>query len=288
MKCYFKNVILLLILAISSQFYAASKAETITISPIKTISTASDKIQEGDTIYFQVEEGAGNIKEGEKVTGVITNYEPNGFLGQNAVLIIENFKVEKTNEKLDGIIYCSGNEHNQVMEFLSDSTINPIIRGGEVKILPKETFSFETQNNSNKLISSKKTAIKIIPDQKIATTYNQIEVGDIVRFKVLNDIYQNNQLFIEKDTPVIGIVDHLEDNGWHHDNAEITFKKFKTKDVNSNIITINSEVKINGFNELKNLYPKKERFFQYIGLIWRGKEIDIDPLTDTNKYNLWL
>ncbi len=285
MKYYFRNLLLIIAFSLMSQFNYAAKAENISISPIKTITTSDKKMKEGDLLYFKVKQGNRNIKEGDIVTGVITSYEPNGFIGQNAILIIENFKVEKTNEKLSGLIYCSGNEHNQIMEFLSDVSINPIVRGGEVKIVPEETFVFDTEDKIN---TPNKLPLTIIPDQKISTTHDKIEVGDAIRFKVLNDVYKNDKLFIKKDTPIIGIVDHLSANGWEHDNAEITFKTFKARDINSNIININSDLKISGFEELKNLYPKKERFFQYIGIVWRGKEIDIDPATDTTKFNLWL
>jgi len=285
MNYYLRNILLTIVFAGLCQFNYVVKAENITISPASLITTSGEKLKEGDILYFKVNTGTPKIKEGDIVTGTITTYEPNGFAGQNAILIIENFMAEKTNEKLSGLIYCSGNEHNQIMEFLSDSSINPLVRGGEVKILPEEIFSFSTKDET---LPQPKISLSIIPDQKIATTHDKIEVGDAIRFKVLNDVYKNNKLLVKKDTPIVGIVDHLSANGWEHDNAEITFKKFKTRDINSNIISINSDLKINGFEELKNLYPKKERFFQYLGLVWRGKEIDIDPAADTCNFNLWL
>lgn len=285
MNYYLKNILLTIVVAVFCQFNYVVKAENITVSPMGLITTSGEKLKEGDILYFKVKTGTPKIKENDIVTGTVTTYEPNGFAGQNSILIIENFKVEKTNEKLSGLIYCSGNEHNQIMEFLSDSSINPIVRGGEVKILPEESFIFSTKNETT---PQPKISLSIIPDQKIATTHDKIEVGDAIRFKVLNDVYKNDKLLIKKDTPIVGIVDHISANGWEHDNAEITFKKFKTRDINSNIISINSDLKINGFEELKNLYPKKERFFQYIGLVCRGKEIDIDPAADTCNFNLWL
>lgn len=135
---------------------------------------------------------------------------------------------------------------------------------------------------------AEQTSVKIVPAQNIKTCYDEIEVGDKIKFKVLNDIYKNERLYIKKGTEIIGIVDHLKDNGWLGDSAEINLKTFIIKDVNGNIIKTNSDLKINGFQELKYLYPQKERFFQYAGLMFRGKEIDINPTEDISKFNIWL
>ena len=84
-----------------------------------------------------------------------------------------------------------------------------------------------------------------------ATCHNNIEIGDKLHFTVKNDVYKNNKLIIKKGAPAIGIVGYLNENGWSYDNAEITLETFKLKDINGKVITINEEVKIDGFETIK-------------------------------------
>ncbi len=135
---------------------------------------------------------------------------------------------------------------------------------------------------------AEKIAVQIIPDQLIATCHDETEVGDAIKFKTVQDVYYKDKMFIAKNSPVIGIVDFANDNGWYIDHAQIDFKTFKTRDVNGNLVTINSPVKINGFETLKYKGNRKAQFFNYIGTIYRGKEIELIPGQDDIKFTVWL
>lgn len=134
-------------------------------------------------------------------------------------------------------------------------------------------------------VFAEKIPVIINPAQIITTTHDEIETGDIIRFKTKQDVYKNNKLFIKKDSPVIGIVDYLNENGWGHDNAQIDIKTFKTRDVNDNLLILNSPLYINGFELLKYKSKRFAQFFNYIGT-WRGKEVDIKP-NDNVRFTIW-
>lgn len=138
------------------------------------------------------------------------------------------------------------------------------------------------------MVLAEKYPVKLVPAQNISTSYNEIETGDKIKFKSVNDVYKNDKLYMKSGTPVTGIVDYIDENGWAADHAEIQFKQFQTKDLDGKKVQITSPITINGFEELKYRYPKIERFFQYLSAPVRGKEIDIDCHRDKSTYTIWL
>lgn len=141
---------------------------------------------------------------------------------------------------------------------------------------------------TNTIASAQKLPVRITPGENISTAYDEIEVGDNLKFKTMQDIYYNQKLYIKKDTPVYAQVGLLSDNGWAFDHAEINFKKFVTTDVNNNTITINDDLTINGFELIKTKGKRPAQFFNYIGVIFRGKEIDIKYSQDIPVFTIWL
>ncbi|MDD3238431.1 MAG: hypothetical protein PHV37_10095 [Candidatus Gastranaerophilales bacterium] len=125
-------------------------------------------------------------------------------------------------------------------------------------------------------------SIKITPAEKILTTRDQLEVGDAVPFKVVHDVYKDGNLYIKKDTKILGYVDFYHENGWCADTAEISMVNFVTKDVDGNKINIVSPVKMDG-NTFKKIPPKK--FLVYIAHAIRGNEIKIAP--EEGNFNLF-
>ena len=132
-----------------------------------------------------------------------------------------------------------------------------------------------------------KIPIKIAPLEPILTTFDQTEVGDKYPFKVLNDVYKDDKLFIKKDTTLYGTVDFVKENGWFGDNAEVEFRIFKVKNAQGKLTTFRSELSLNGFNTLKWYNPKWKRFFNYCSLIFRGNEVEINPKTSNPEFNIW-
>ena len=135
--------------------------------------------------------------------------------------------------------------------------------------------------------ASEQIPIRIVPAEKISTVHDEIQLGDNIMFKTTNEVYSNSKLIFAKDTPVYGIVSQLEDNGWANDNAEIQLETFKLRNTKKEIVTIHSNVKIDGFELLKTKANRFAQFFNYIGVIFRGKEIDIRYPEEMPIFTIW-
>lgn len=274
-----KNLILICLLITGISSFA--EEISITITPISKISTADKHLLEGDTVEFK------DINSNEIITGVIKELTANGFAGEEATLLIDNFTYN-SGKILNGNIYIKGGEHKKHQEFannISFGATTTFIRGGEVVLKPDKTKLVLFYSD---YIKSEDTPVKIKPAQHISTCYDEIEVGDKIKFTTVKDVYKNSKLYIKKDTPIYGIVDYISDNGWSYDNAQIDIRYFKTKSVNGNIITIESPVSINGFEILKYKGNRIAQFFNYCGIAFRGKEVDIKPEKDNIILNIWI
>ena len=256
--------ILLLILIILS--FNVCFAETVQITPIKEIKTTTKHFKLGNKYQFK------NIKTGDIYTGTVVYYRPNGFAGQYAQLEMSNF-TNKDNNPVPGKISIIPTNHLKYQEYTNYFTSSGLIlvRGSEIILKPKvHVFTINTPNNN-----FNGYAIKIKPNQVIATTYDQIEVGDKISFTVMEDVYKNGKLFIKKGELIVGEVDNFYENGWCADNAVINLKKFTTKDIDNKTQVLYSNLDINGFENLKYKSKRLAQFFNYIPTFIRGKEIDI-------------
>ena len=131
---------------------------------------------------------------------------------------------------------------------------------------------------------AKKIPVRIAPTQIISTNHNEIEVGDWICFEIVNDVYDDNQLYIKKGTKVIGIVDFLHPNGWLGDAADIKFNKFMTVNSSGKKIEIYSPLNLNGNILLKN--ESKQLLSYFLTALIRGSEIFIEP--DTKNFNIFI
>ena len=242
---------------------------------------ADKNLQEGSTVEFK------DINSGELITAIIKELTPNGFAGEQASILISNFKYKNSNKTLNGQVFIKGGEHKKYQD-MADAGFVPvigIIRGGEVVLKPDKT---KITVFFSDYINSEDTPIKIKPAQKISTCYDEIEVGDRIKFVTVKDIYKNGKIYIKKDTPIYGTVDYVSDNGWSYDNAQLDFKKFKTRTADGKIITISSPLSINGFDILQYKGKRIAQFFNYCGVAFRGKEVEIIPEKDNIQFNIWL
>lgn len=137
------------------------------------------------------------------------------------------------------------------------------------------------------VLASEQIPVRIVPAEPISTVHDEVQLGDNIMFKVQNDVYFNDKLIFAKDALVFGTVDKIEDNGWANDNAEIRLEKFKLRNVKNEIVTIKSSVKIDGFELLKTKENRFAQFFNYIGVIFRGKEIDIKYPKEMPIFTIW-
>ena len=137
------------------------------------------------------------------------------------------------------------------------------------------------------VLASEQIPVRIVPAEPISTVHDEVQLGDNIMFKVQNDVYLNDKLIFTKDALVFGTVDKIEDNGWANDNAEIRVEKFKLRNAKNEIVTIKSSVKIDGFELLKTKENRLAQFFNYIGVIFRGKEIDIKYPKEMPIFTIW-
>lgn len=285
-----KKLILLFAMLSLSISYVSAGEISLKVSPLETLSTCGENVFEGDTVKFKVVQSNGNFKKDEILTGIILKYVPNGFCGEEARIVVGEFK-KANGTKVNGELYITGSSHKVFQEYSNiDVSINaipvPFVRGGEIKIKPDEIVSLLIKTEQP---AKEKLSVKIRPAEFISTCHDEIQTSDIIRFMTVNDIYANKKIYIKKDTPVIGYVDYVQENGWDYDNAEISIKKFKTRDVNHNIVEINSPISINGFEILKYKNNRTAQFFNYIGVVFRGKEIEIIPeKEDKIFFNIWV
>lgn len=273
-----KKILLICLLLTGISF---AEEVPVTITPVNKITTSDKSLQEGSLLEFK------DIKTEEIITGIIKEITPNGFEGQNASLLIDNFKYKNSTKKLNGQLFVKGGEHKKYQD-MAEAGIVPvvgIIRGGEVVLKPDKT---KITVFFSDYINSEDTPVKIRPAQKISTCYDEIEVGDKIKFVTVKDIYKNGKLYIKKGTPVYGTVDYVSDNGWSYDNAQLDFKKFTTKTTNGKTITVTSPLSINGFDILQYKGKRVAQFFNYCGVVFRGKEIEIIPPKDDIQFNIWL
>lgn len=134
------------------------------------------------------------------------------------------------------------------------------------------------------MANAEKISVKITPTQLISTHHNEVEIGDWIKFKTINDIYYKNNLFIKKDSQVVGIVDSIHENGLLADNAEISFKTFYVRDKENNLVKIDYPLLISRKNSVcKGLGDKT---IKYVCVIFKGNEIKVEPESVT--YNLFL
>ena len=122
---------------------------------------------------------------------------------------------------------------------------------------------------------AEKIPVKLTNAELLSTKHDEIEVGDLIDFKTLNDIYVEDKLYIKKGTKVVGAVDFVHNNGWGGDNAEIKVEKFILKNANGEKITINYPISINGNSETANSF--KQLVLSNIFIFIRGSEIYIEP-----------
>ena len=135
--------------------------------------------------------------------------------------------------------------------------------------------------------AAEKIPVKIIPAENISTTHDEIQVGDNLLFTVKNDVYYNRKILFAKGTKVVGYVSFFDENGWANDNAEIQLSQFKLRNTSGDLITIKSTVTLNGFELLKTKGKRLLQFFNYIGVGFRGKEVDIKYGVDKPEFTIW-
>ncbi len=133
-------------------------------------------------------------------------------------------------------------------------------------------------------VYAEKVPVRFSPAQIISTEHDEVQLGDWIEFKIVNDVYLDGKIYLKKGTLIIGVVDFVHENGWVKDKAEISFKTFYTKDVNGKKIEINYPLVLTQKLLVKNNIKKLA--LQEIESLIRGQEICIEP--DTVSFNIFI
>lgn len=131
---------------------------------------------------------------------------------------------------------------------------------------------------------AEKIPVKITPIQIISTHHDEVEIGDLMPFQVVNDVYVDGKLYLKKDTIIIGKVDFVHPNGWAGDSAEIWFNTFYIKSLDNKTFSVDSPLKIIGNSDKANNF-KQAAAYLIIRAV-RGAEIFIEP--DTKVFNIFI
>ncbi len=151
----FKKLLFLLIICTFGQAVFA-KTIPVQIKPVEKITTAGSKVQEGDVVDFVVlsdvyQDSKLYIKNGEKVSGTITNLKQNNFLYEPAEIYIENFYTKDTkgkSVKFDGVIYKKGNDFGLITQFIPFPCF--ALKGGQVRLKPnKDIFTLYLEGKND-------------------------------------------------------------------------------------------------------------------------------------------
>lgn len=134
---------------------------------------------------------------------------------------------------------------------------------------------------------AEKIPVKLENIALISTHHDEVQLGDFIPFKVVNDVYVNHKLYIKKGTKALGLVDFVQDNGWAGYGAEVRLKNFITKDTNDKIVAINYPIILDGnaetFASTVNYAADKSILLTLIGgigdvfMFIRGHELGIKP-----------
>lgn len=131
---------------------------------------------------------------------------------------------------------------------------------------------------------AEKIPIRIAPIQVISTNNNEVEVGDLIEFEIVDNVYKDGSLYLKKGGRIFGIVDFVHPNGWLADAADIKIKYFKTVDINNKKIEIICPININGNKLVKK--DVKECILLVSSIFTRGHEIYIEP--DSQIFNIFI
>jgi len=120
---------------------------------------------------------------------------------------------------------------------------------------------------------AEKIPVRLENTYLISTHHDEVQLGDLIPFKVVNDVYLDKKLYIKKDTKCIGLVDFIQDNGWAGYSAEVRFKTFITKDV----ITLDGNIET--FTSTMQKKSKSSIFYIILNALSfaRGHELGIKP-----------
>lgn len=130
---------------------------------------------------------------------------------------------------------------------------------------------------------AEKIPVKIAPIHEITTYKDKIEVGDLIPFQTVNDVYVGDKLYIPKYSAIFGKVDFLHSNGWGGDAAEVKLKYFYVNDVNGKRITIDYPLIIKGNCSRSN---DIKQYVSMVIYIIRGAEVYVEP--DTISFNIFI
>lgn len=149
----------------------------------------------------------------------------------NKIIEDEAIKNELCNKEFSKVIV-----NNQIIED-TDVISNP-----ELQTASKPAFKIKLINENDKIIKVAISPTSIIKPNKSS------KEGEKVTFKVLNDVYSNEKIYIKKETPVEAFIETLTPPSRGGDPAQLNIGRFTTTDINGNKIDLHGEIQKQGAN----------------------------------------
>lgn len=128
-------------------------------------------------------------------------------------------------------------------------------------------------------------AVIVKPVYKISTANPLLKVGDYLDFVVVEDVFHNEKLVLNKNTKIKGMVLKLEDNDYHGKSAEITIGQFEIPGSSGENVALKGTV-----NKKGETHEKVINYASYLigpAVFWiRGSELKLLP--EKEQYTLYI
>lgn len=129
--------------------------------------------------------------------------------------------------------------------------------------------------------AAEKIPVKITPAEVYSTETDSIEIGDILDFKVVQDVYYDNKLYAKKNSMVTAYVEYVNENGWAGEHSFIRLSNLKLYGTNNKVIPLDKNIVLSGKNYYKKKNTKTGKFIHNITFWARGDELYLEPKRDT-------
>jgi|GEM_PF-3603066 len=114
------------------------------------------------------------------------------------------------------------------------------------RLLDEDTIDIEITVSSTSKISTEHVHFESFKSKH--TGSGDIDIGENVRFMIVNDVKKDGKVLIRKGTPVQAIIGSIVPSSNRGVPAEVMVERFITRDVNGNRVALAGEVRKRGIN----------------------------------------
>lgn len=148
------------------------------------------------------------------------------------------------------------------------------------KTLAGKTFEIPTANLDYDYSDSKYAIVKIRPISQIRTNKDAAADGDIVKFKVVEDVIYEGKLILTKDSEISAVVENVSPNGKMGVPAHLVISRFSSPILEEK--TLDCTINRQGQNRSLWVYPLSYVLMPFMGAGFpitfiRGGNVNIKP-----------